>query len=396
MPPIVRLRPGRQKSLARRHPWIFSGAIGDVEGSPSSGETVEVMSSAGTWLARGAYSPESQIRVRVWTWDEARPIDSAFFKTRLMAALARRTALAEDPETDAYREVHGESDGLPGLIVDRYGSHRVTQFLSAGAERWRESIVDALLEIEPDARLFDRSDAPVRALEGLPPRCQALAGEAPVAPIRIREAGLAFDVDVVRGQKTGFYLDQRESRARVRSEASLGDVLNCFAYTGGFTVAALAGGATSVLSIEESAEAIALGRINVELNGFTPGKAEWLQGDVFTLLRRLRDRAETFDTILLDPPRFASSAAQVEKAARGYKDINLLAFKLLRPKGRLVTFSCSGGVSAEFFQTIVAEAAVDAGLEVRIAAWLGQPADHPVTLNFPEGRYLKGLVCRLD
>ena len=396
MTPSVRLRPGRQKSLARRHPWIFSGAIGEVSGNPGAGVTVEVVSSAGTWLARGAFSLESQIRVRVWTWDDATPIDSEFFKARLMAALARRAGLAEDPETDAYREVHGESDGLPGLIVDRYGSYRVTQFLSAGAEHWRETIVDALLEIEPDVRIYDRSDAPVRALEGLPPRCQALAGEAPAAPIRIREAGLEFDVDVVRGQKTGFYLDQRESRARVRSEARLGDVLNCFAYTGGFTVAALAGGAASVLSIEESAEAITLGNINVELNGFPPGKAEWLQGDAFALLRKLRDRAETFDTIILDPPRFASSAAQVEKAARGYKDINLLAFKLLRPMGTLMTFSCSGGISAEFFQTIVAEAAVDAGLDVRIAAWLGQPADHPVTLNFPEGRYLKGLVCRLD
>ncbi len=214
--------------------------------------------------------------------------------------------------------------------------------------------------------------------------------------MRIREEGLEFAVDLVGGQKTGFYLDQRDNRARLRAEPRLGEVLNCFAYTGGFTVAALAGGATSVLSIEESAEAIGLGRRNVDLNGFAPDRAEWLQADVFAALRKLRDRAEKFDTIVLDPPRFASSAAQVERAARGYKDINLLAFKLLRPGGRLCTFSCSGAISASFFQTIVAEAAVDAGLDARIVAWLAQPVDHPVTLAFPEGRYLKGLICRLD
>ncbi len=396
MTPTVRLLPGRQKSLARRHPWIFAGAIGAVSGDPGLGETVEVVSSAGTWLARGAFSPASQIRVRVWTWDEAEAVDADYFRRRLAAALARRAELAHNPGTNAYREVHGESDGLPGLIVDRYGTSRVTQFLSAGAERWRPTLVEALEQLSPGGGIYDRSDAPVRTLEGLPSRCQALTGEAPGGPVRIREEGLEFAVDLVGGQKTGFYLDQRDNRARLRAEPRLGEVLNCFAYTGGFTVAALAGGATSVLSIEESAEAIGLGRRNVDLNGFAPDRAEWLQADVFAALRKLRDRSEKFDTIVLDPPRFASSAAQVERAARGYKDINLLAFKLLRPGGRLCTFSCSGAISASFFQTIVAEAAVDAGLDARIVAWLAQPVDHPVTLAFPEGRYLKGLICRLD
>jgi 23S rRNA (cytosine1962-C5)-methyltransferase len=396
MTPTVRLLPGKQKSLARRHPWIFSGAIGEVTGEPDPGETVEVLSSAGTWLARGAFSPDSQIRVRVWTWDEAEAVDAGFLTRRLAAAIARRSELAQDPSTNAYREVHGESDGLPGLIVDRYGTTRVTQFLSAGVEHWRTVLVEALQELAPGGGIYDRSDAPVRTLEGLPPRCQALVGEAPIAPVRILEAGLAFAVDLVGGQKTGFYLDQRDNRVRLRNEPRLGEVLNCFAYTGGFTVAALAGGAASVRSIEDSAEAIGLGRKNVELNGYAPDRAEWLQADVFAALRKLRDRAAQFDTILLDPPRFASSAAQLERAARGYKDINLLAFKLLRPGGTLYTFSCSGAISAGFFQTIVAEAALDAELDVRIVAWLGQPVDHPVTLAFPEGRYLKGLICRLD
>jgi 23S rRNA (cytosine1962-C5)-methyltransferase len=396
MTPAVRLLPGKQKSLARRHPWIFSGAIGEATGEPDLGETVDVLSSDGTWLARGAFSPDSQIRVRVWTWDEAEAVDAGFLRRRLAAAIARRSDLAQDPGTNAYREVHGESDGLPGLIVDRYGTTRVTQFLSAGAEHWRPTLVEALQELAPGSGIYDRSDAPVRALEGLPPRSQALVGEAPVAPVHIREAGLEFAVDLVGGQKTGFYLDQRDSRVRLRNETQLGDVLNCFAYTGGFTVAALAGGAASVLSIEDSAEAIGLGRTNIELNGYAPDRAEWLQADVFAALRKLRDRAAQFDTILLDPPRFAGSAAQVERAARGYKDINLLAFKLLRPGGTLYTFSCSGAISASFFQTIVAEAALDAALDARIIAWLGQPVDHPVTLAFPEGRYLKGLICRLD
>lgn len=396
MTPTVRLLPGKQKSLARRHPWIFSGAIREVSGDPGVGDTVEVLSSEGTWLARAAYSPDSQIRLRVWTWDEAEAVDAAFIRRRLAAAIARRAELAQDPDTNAYREVHGESDGLPGLIVDRYAGTRVAQLLSAGAEHWRSTIVEALQQLMPAGAIYERSDAPVRTLEGLPLRSQALVGEPPSAPVHIREAGLEFAVDLVGGQKTGFYLDQRDHRSRLRAELRLGAVLNCFAYTGGFAVAALAGGASSVLSVEESAEAIGLGRANVALNGFTPERAEWLQGDVFAALRKLRDRGETFDTIILDPPRFASSAAQVDRAARGYKDINLLAFKLLRPGGTLYTFSCSGAISAAFFQTIVAEAAVDAMVEARIVAWLAQPIDHPVTLAFPEGRYLKGLICRLD
>ncbi|MCJ7513458.1 MAG: class I SAM-dependent methyltransferase, partial [Anaerolineales bacterium] len=286
----MRLLPGRQKSLARRHPWIFAGAIGEVIGSPGSGETVEVLSAAGTWLARGAYSPDSQIRVRVWTWDEAEGVESDFIARRLAASIARRRELALDPALTAYREVHGESDGLPGLIVDRYGPFRVTQFLSAGVEHWRQPILEGLGELGEEGGIYDRSDAPVRSLEGLPARCQAVVGRAPAGPVRIREAGLEFEVDLVAGQKTGFYLDQRDNRARLRRESRLGEVLNCFAYTGGFTVAALAGGAVSVLSVEESAGAITLGKANLSLNGFEAQKADWQQADVFVALRKLRDR----------------------------------------------------------------------------------------------------------
>ncbi len=391
----VRLLPGKQRSLLRRHPWIFSGAIGEVEGEPSTGETVEVFSAAGTWLARGAYSPESQIRVRVWTWEEEEAVDASFFSRRLAASVHRRASLASDPDTTAYREVHGESDGLPGLIVDRYGEFRVTQFLSAGAERWRDCIADGLSHLGAMRGLYDRSDAPIRNLEGLSPRCGTLRGELPGDVVRVREGGLEFDVDLVSGQKTGFYLDQRENRHRLRRERHLGEVLNCFAYTGGFTASALAGGASSVVSVEESGQAILLGRTNVDLNGFPASRSEWLQADVFAALRRFRDQGRQFDTIVLDPPRFAGSAAQVDRAARGYKDINLLAFKLLRPGGTLYSFSCSGAISPELFQKIVADSALDAGVVAQIVGWMAQSPDHPVTLAFPEGRYLKGLVCRI-
>jgi 23S rRNA (cytosine1962-C5)-methyltransferase len=391
----VVLRPGRERSVLRRHPWVFSGAIGHVHGAPEPGETIDVTSSKGVWLARGAYSPSSQIRVRLWSWDPNVPVDADFFRQRLAQSFDRRRRLAEDPATNVYREVHAESDGLPGLIVDRYDACRVTQFLSAGAERWRPVILQALQDLSGAPCIYDRSDAAVRQLEGLPPAQGPLHGEAPAGPIRVLENDLPFWVDIVQGQKTGFYLDQRESRANLRRTLDLGDVLNAFAYTGAFSVAALAGGASSVLSIEESRPAIELGRRNLSLSGYERESVTWIEGDVFEELRRQRDRRGSFDTIILDPPRFAGSAAQVERAARGYKDINLLAFKLLRPGGRLFTFSCSGAISPELFQKIVADAALDAGVDARVLQWLGQPEDHPVLLSFPESRYLKGLVCRL-
>jgi 23S rRNA (cytosine1962-C5)-methyltransferase len=393
---VIRLKPGRERSVLRRHPWLFSGAIADVQGDPESGDTVDIVSHGGDWLARAAYSPHSQIRARIWTWDPGEGIGRDFFKRRLKTSCQMRQALADDPEVTAYREVHAESDGLPGLIVDRYERFRVIQLLSAGAERWQEVIVDHLKEDGGCEGIYERSDVEVRQLEGLSLRAGTLWGEEPEESLTISEYGLQYRVDIVRGQKTGFYLDQRENRRFVQTTLTGGEVLNCFAYTGGFSVASLAAGAKSVLSIDTSQSALELARENIRLNNFAQDCSEWIAGDAFTELRRLRDRGRTFDVVILDPPRFAGTASQVQRAARGYKDINLLAFKLLRPGGDLFTFSCSSAVSSELFEKIVAGAALDAGVTAQIVAWLGQPYDHPVLLTFPEGRYLKGLVCRLS
>jgi 23S rRNA (cytosine1962-C5)-methyltransferase len=391
----IRLKPKRERSVVQHHPWLFSGALADVQGSPASGETVEVLADDGQWLARAAYSPSSQIRARIWTWEQEEAVDQAFIGKRLEASIRARAPLAADSSLTAYREVYAESDGLPGVIVDRYGGFRVVQLLTAGAEHWREAIVSCLAGRGDCRGIYERSDLDIRELEGLPLRSGLLWGEGPPQDLVIVENNLRFRVDLMQGQKTGFYLDQRENRALLRRYVAGGQILNCFAYSGGFAVAALAGAAERVVSIESSGAAILLARENISLNGLPADRCDWIEGDVFAELRRLRDQARTFDVIVLDPPRFAATASQADRAARGYKDINLLAFKLLRPGGLLFTFSCSGGVSPWLFQQIVAGAALDAGVDASVIGWPGQPADHPVSLSFPEGRYLKGLVCRV-
>ena len=403
------LKPGREKSLLRRHPWIFSGAIHHLDGNPASGETVNLLSfkgdvlpvghrdgvslSKGDFLAQAAYSPISQIRARVWTFDPDEQVDADFFRKRIRSALVERLTLNVQHVTDSYRLIHAESDGIPGLIVDRYADVLILQSLTAGSEFWKETLADILLEETGLHTIYERSDADVRELEGLQPVTGLLRGTLPNSRITIHEHGLKFNINLESGHKTGFYLDQRQNRLRVRELAKDRDVLDCFCYTGGFTVNALAGGAKSVVAVDASAEALALGRENVALNGQQVGRVEWREGDVFQVLRRLRDEGRSFELIILDPPKFAPTAAQAEKASRGYKDINLLAFKLLRPGGILVTFSCSGGIDAYLFQKIIASAALDAGVEAQIVEHLSQAGDHPVALNFPEGAYLKGLVC---
>ncbi len=391
MPSLI-LKPGREKSLLRRHPWIFSGAIRRVDEGLESGATVDVLSSAGQFLARAFYSPHSQIRARVWTFDDE-PVNEAFFRARIRRALALRRMWDLDSITDAVRLVYAESDGLPSLIVDRYGGILVMQSLTAGIELWRELLADLLLQETGLACIFERSDADVRELEGLPPRVGLLRGELLDFVFPISEHGLKFNVNLASGHKTGFYLDQRTNRLLVRQLSRGREVLDCFCYTGGFSVNALAGGAASVLAVDVSPEALSMAQDNVRLNGLPADRLQTMDGDVFQVLRRLRDERRSFDMVILDPPKFAPTSAQVEKAARGYKDINLLAFKLLRPGGLLVTFSCSGGVDAGLFQKIVASAALDAGAEAQIIQRLTQAVDHPVALDFPEGLYLKGLVC---
>jgi len=388
------LKPGREKSLQRRHPWVFSGAVAKIKGDPQPGETVEVRSAEGGFLGRGAYSPSSNIVARIWTWRESEAIDAAFFRHRLEAALAARQAMVLGEESDALRLVYAESDGLPGFIVDRYGDTLVMQVGTVGAEAWRDTVADLLLELTGAKGIYERSDADVRELEGLPSRTAPLRGE-PAEETVIREYGLSLKVDIARGHKTGFYLDQRANRARLGRLAQDREVLNCFSYSGGFTLHALAGGAKSVLSLDASGDALALGAENVRLNGLPEDRAQWLEGDAFKALRKFRDEGRKFDLVILDPPKFAPTAAHAEKAARGYKDINLLGFKLLRPGGLLATFSCSGGIDAALFQKIVAGAALDAGVDASIVDYLHQGPDHPVALAFPESAYLKGLVLQV-
>ncbi|MDP2761224.1 MAG: class I SAM-dependent rRNA methyltransferase [Sideroxyarcus sp.] len=399
--PGIILKPSRERSLQRRHPWIFSGAVECIDGLPASGDTVAVRDEAGNFLAWAAYNPDSQITARAWSWHENEVIDQAFFRSRIANALAARRTLGLHPSPtgrgsggEGMRLIHGESDGLPGLIVDQYGDVLVMQCGSAGAEHWRETLADILQELCAPVCLYERSDSDGREREGLPKRTGVLRGTLP-EKVEVIENGLRFAVDVAAGQKTGFYLDQRDNRALTGTLAHDKDVLNCFCYTGGFSLYALRGGAKSVLSIDSSQEALQLAQRNVELNGLDSSRADWQCADVFESLRKLRDQNRKFDLIVLDPPKFAPTAAFAEKASRAYKDINLLGFKLLRPGGLLFTYSCSGGISDDLFQKIIAGAALDAGVDAQIVRKLHAAPDHPVLLSFPEGAYLKGLVLRV-
>ncbi len=392
--PKLLLQAGREKSLLRRHPWIFSGAVGEISGNPQSGDTVQVCDASGGFLAWAAYNPDSQICARVWSWQADEKIDAAFFRRKITQAIQARQALKLAEHSDGMRVVHGESDGLPGFIVDQYRDVLVVQLGSAGVEKWREEITNALQELCKPACIYERSDSDGRELEGLPVRNGVLRGALP-QKLHITENGVKIAVDIATGQKTGFYLDQRDNRALVGELSRNREVLNCFCYTGGFSLYALRGGAKSVLSIDASEEALATAQQNMQLNGFDETQAEWQCADVFAALRKLRDQNRKFDLIILDPPKFAPTAAFAEKAARGYKDINLLGFKLLRPGGILATYSCSGGISDELFQKIIAGAALDAGVDAQIVRKVHAAADHPVLLSFPEGSYLKGLVVRV-
>jgi 23S rRNA (cytosine1962-C5)-methyltransferase len=386
----IRLREGKERSLLRRHPWVFEGSV--ARGKADAGETVRVEAHDGRFLAWGAYSPTSAIRVRAWSFDQGERIDRDFFARRIATAVALRTRLPVD--SDGVRLVHGEADGLPGLVVDRYADTLSAQFLAAGTERWKATIADLLLEATGCTRLYERSDSGVRGLEGLPPAKGWLRGDGPTE-VTIREHGWRLTLDVAEGHKTGFYLDQRDNRARFAEwvrHFGVQRVLNCYCYTGGFSVAALAGGAREVVGVDSSAPALERGRAHAALNGFDAGRAQWLDADVNATLRDKLKAGERFDAIVLDPPKFAPTAAHAERAARAYKDINRLALKLLAPGGLLLTFSCSGGIGAELFHKIVAGAAIDAGVDGALLARLEGACDHPTTLAFPEGEYLKGLA----
>ncbi len=386
----IRLREGKERSLLRRHPWVFEGSV--ARGKADSGETVRIEDAAGRFLAWGAYSPSSMIRVRAWSFDEAERIDAAFFERRLVRAVALRARLPID--SNGLRLVHGEADGLPGLIVDRYADTLCAQFLSAGTERWKQTLADALLRATGCTRLYERSDPAVRGQEGLAPVTGWLRGEGAI-DLTIQEHGLTLTLDIAAGHKTGFYLDQRDNRAllaRWVRHYGLQRVLNGYCYTGGFTVAALAGGAAQVTSVDSSAPALARVAAHVQGNGFDAACSVAVDADVNQFLRDALRDGLVFDAIVLDPPKFAPTAAHAERAARAYKDINRLALKLLQPGGLLLTFSCSGGVGPELFHKIVAGAALDAEVDGAILQRLEGACDHPTTLVFPEGEYLKGLA----
>ncbi|AIP59214.1 class I SAM-dependent rRNA methyltransferase [Burkholderia pseudomallei] len=421
----VTLKPSKDKSLLRRHPWVYANAIDRVDGKPAPGATVIVRAHDGRFLARAAYSPHSQIRLRVWSFDENEPIDHAFFKRRVQRALAHRRAMISG--TDAVRLVFGEADGLPGLIVDYYVAARgaahigdaaaraaeggaaapvapgdgegrgqlVCQFMAAGVEHWKGAIVAALVAATGCPNVYERSDVSIREKEGLEQTTGVLAGDAPPDTLIANENGVLYHVDVRNGHKTGFYVDQRENRALVAQYARDRDVLNCFCYTGGFSLAALKGGAKRVVSIDSSGDALALAQRNVAANGFDAARAQWLDADAFKTLRRLVDEGERFDLIVLDPPKFAPTRDSVDRAARAYKDVNLSGLKLLRPGGLLFTYSCSGAIDMDLFQKIVGGAAADAKVDARILKRLGAGVDHPLLTAFPEGEYLKGLLLQI-
>ena len=423
----VILKPGRDKPVRQHHPWIFSGAVARVQGDATDGDVVDVVAADGAWLARGTLNRKSQIIVRLLTWKQGEEIDTRFWRSRLERAIAGRTALASSGDTTAYRLVNAESDGLPGLIVDRYGDYLVTQFLTLGIERCKSQIGELLTEVGPwdsqaqsapswrpaqastppegtPARagtphvqgVYERSDVEVRAKEGLPQTTGVLAGEEPPDLVEIRENGLRFLVDVKRGHKTGFYLDQRDNRRKVAPYLRGREVLNCFAYTGAFAVYALTAGAKSVANVDTSADALELARKNADLTGLLDlSGLEYVAGDVFAELRRFRGEGRTFDAIILDPPKFAQSEGQLKRAARGYQDINRVAMNILRPGGILVTFSCSGLVTPDLFQKIVFSASLEAERDVQIVEKLGQSTDHPILATLPESEYLKGFICRV-
>lgn len=395
--PTLILKPGKERALLRRHPWVYSTGVANVKGKPQSGDTIKIVDNKGNFLAWGAYSPESALRARCWSFNEQDVINEEWIRARVFEAIRARENLKS--RTNAIRLIFGEADFLPGLIVDQYDTQLVTQFQAAGVEKWRPEIGKALTDATGFTQVFDRSDAATRAREGLPERKEVLEGEEPPEKIQIDEDGILYGVDVRMGHKTGFYVDQRDNRRLARQLAETFRkvhgrgmrALNCFCYTGGFSLALAKGGAEEVISIDSSADALEMAKSNAKLNGFDESQMKWVEANVFEQLRKYRDAGEKFDLVILDPPKFASSHHHVEKAARAYKDINLNGLRLLNEGGQLLTFSCSGAIDVDLFQKIVAGAVIDAKTDAWMISRLGAGSDHPLLMTHPEGEYLKGL-----
>lgn len=395
MPIKITVQPGREKSLLRRHPWVFASALVPPKQKVNLGDTVDLVSSEGRWLARAAWSPHSQIQARVWTFNENEIIDNGFFQRKIANAFHSRQELIQRQGLTGYRLIAAESDGMPGITIDKYDNVIVCQLLSAGGEKHRDKIVWSLKKQFPECAIYERSDVAVRKKEGLEQIQQVLHGDVPDTVV-IEENGVKIIVDVKRGHKTGFYLDQRDNRAISAKYAVDRHVLNCFCYTGTFGSYALKNGAKHVTSLDVSDHALATAAQNITINDLDLSKTDFVNQDVFQALRDYREAGKSFDQIILDPPKFVDSKASLNRACRGYKDINMLAMQIMAPGGILCTFSCSGLMPFELFQKVVADAALDAGREVQIIERLGQAADHPISTNYPEGFYLKGLVCRVQ
>ncbi len=395
--PTLILKPGKEKALLRRHPWVYATGVASVRGNPQPGDTIRITDSKGNFLAWGAFSPESVLRARCWSFREDDIIDEEWISQRVSEAVQARNDLKD--RTNAIRLFYGEADRIPGLIVDQYDTQLVTQFQSAGAEKWRDVIADALVESTGLKQIYDRSDAAIRLREGLPERKEVLMGTEPAEETEIVEDGLFYGVNVKSGHKTGFYVDQRDNRLLARKLAEEFRringrglrALNCFCYTGGFSLALAKGGADKVISIDSSADALEMAKRNAARNGLENEKMEWIEANVFEYLRKLRDEGEKFDLVILDPPKFASSHHHVTKASRAYKDINMNALKILNDGGHLLTFSCSGAVDVDLFQKIAAAAVFDSKVDAWMVSRLGAGTDHPLLMTLPEGEYLKGL-----
>jgi 23S rRNA (cytosine1962-C5)-methyltransferase len=391
----IYLKVSREKSLIRKHPWVFSKAINKIKGNPMLGDTVDIYDHKEKWLARGAYSPESQISIRVWTFNEQEEVDREFFRHKLLSAQSRRDFFIEQGGLTGYRLIAGESDGLPGITIDKYDNLIVCQLLSAGADFHRYTLVECLKELYPQCSIYERSDVDVRKKEGLAPVTGWLTEPLDSTASIIEEHGMKINVDVAKGHKTGFYLDQRDSRVTAGKYAKDKSILNCFSYTGTFSLHCAAQGAKEVINVDVSQSALDLAKENIALNNLQDKNVSYVKADVFKLLRQYREEKKQFDMIILDPPKFVESKAQLTGACRGYKDINMLAMQLLKPNGILLTFSCSGLMEMSLFQKVVADAALDAKRDVYFVERLQQAADHPISSNYPEGYYLKGLVCQV-
>lgn len=390
------LHESRDKSLKRKHPWIFSKAIKEVVNEPSNGADINIYDCNNNFLAVAAYSPNSQIRARVWSFNKDEKIDKDFFKAKILKSYEARKLMLEVTAMSACRIIAAESDSIPGFIVDMYNNYLVLEVLSAGTEFHLKEIVAALREVFPEHNIYERSDVEVRKKEGLELRKGVIFGENPPTEIEITEnENMKLLVDIENGHKTGYYLDQRDNRASLAKYCKGKSVLNCFSYTGGFSLYALKGRALKVANVDVSQRALDTAKRNIVLNHLDPGRVKFIKEDVFKFLRNEKAKNNKYDVIVLDPPKFAESRGQLDKACRGYKDINMLAASIINPGGYLMTYSCSGHMTPDLFQKVVADAILDANREGQIVEYLQQASDHPISTAYPEGLYLKGLVVRI-